>query len=46
MLLATYCSNKCNNVVKNGILCDFCDKYIHSKRAKLIEEYLPDENEK
>lgn len=43
VLLDTKCS-KCNKVVKNGILCDLCDKWIHFKCSKLSEENLPDEN--
>lgn len=37
--------DKCNTVVKNGILCDPCDKWFHFKCANISENSLPTEND-
>lgn len=42
VILDINCS-KCSNV-KNGILCDCCDKWWHFRSVNLIEECLTSEN--
>lgn len=43
ILMCIKCS-KCNKLVRNGILCDKCDMWIHFRCARLEETCLPDEN--
>lgn len=36
---------KCSKTVKNGILCDLCDRWNHFKCAEINEKDIPDESE-
>jgi len=35
---------KCNKIVRNGILCDSCDRWYHFKCANIAEEDIPNED--
>lgn len=43
VLVDTKCS-KCNSNVRNGILCDICDKWSHFKCSNVTEDNITDED--